>query len=303
MMQDYCLHIRLLSPVGTPWHSDTIFGHLCWQVVFGAIDIDIDTFLAPFRNGEPPFILSDGFPTGLLPRPLIFKAAEKAHTMEEYARLKKLKKARYVTCKDFTRLRLGEESHDRFVDDPWRPVMLPHASPDRNTFSTDREGGFFETEAQYLDHTGGLDIYVRTVPEWQDRLAHLFQACATVGFGRDKSIGMGAFKITGFEPVDFLDNIENTNGFINLSSMVPAKDDPTEGWFRLRTKYGKLGEGIHGNPFKRPLLQIEPGAVFRKTGEVKPYYGRLIHDIAPGDSRVVQNGYTMVVPCRIKLEE
>ncbi|RME25745.1 MAG: hypothetical protein D6800_07265, partial [Candidatus Zixiibacteriota bacterium] len=79
------------------------------------------------------------------------------------------------------------------------------------------------------------------------------------------------------------------------STMVPAPDDPPEAWFRLRTKYGKLGEHASANPFKRPLLQMEPGAVF-KTGEaLREFYGSLVTDIAPGAPHAVQNCYGLPV--------
>lgn len=300
MMQDYCIKIKPLAPIGTPWQSDTIFGHLCWQVVFGAIDMDIETFLESFRDGHPPFVLSEAFPAGYLPRPMIYAPSPRVDTPEEYDRQKKKKKARYITKADFVHRCRGESPLDTFLPDPWRMVIRPHASPDRNSFSTDHEGGFFETEAIQLEHQDGLEIYIRTEPNWKERVLTLFQALEQVGFGRDKSTGLGAFRLGEMIPVEIFQAVDDgCNGFVNLSSMVPAKDDPREGWFRLRTKYGKLGEGVFGNPFKRPLLQIEPGAVFYAGGEIRPYYGRLVRDIAPGDSRVVQNGYAMTAPCRI----
>ena len=75
------------------------------------------------------------------------------------------------------------------------------------------------------------------------------------------------------------------------------KGDPTDGAYKIMIKYGKLGEEktYCGQPFKKPLIMLRPGAVFR-TSPVKPYYGRLVEDVAYSDSSVVQYGFAFSVP-------
>jgi CRISPR-associated protein Csm4 len=63
----YRLTIRLKSPIGTPWQADTIIGHLAWMERFKEGESGVKAFLSPFLKGEPPFVLSDGFPEDLLP--------------------------------------------------------------------------------------------------------------------------------------------------------------------------------------------------------------------------------------------
>ncbi|NLI15122.1 MAG: hypothetical protein GX409_02425 [candidate division Zixibacteria bacterium] len=101
------------------------------------------------------------------------------------------------------------------------------------------------------------------------------------------------------EPFAKFGEINNPNGFVSLSSMTPAADDPIDARIKIRTKYGKLGEGIQTNPFKRPLIQIEPGAVFNTGSKPKEFYGRIVENIAPGNPEAVQNCYTLAVPCVI----
>jgi len=262
MMQDYRIKLELLSPVGTPWHSDTVFGHLCWQVAFGALDIGVDEFLAPFRNGQPPFVLSDGFPAGYLPRPLLPYTPLDVDEVDQYEAVKKGIKAPYVTVEDFRAACQGKKIVGKPLESPWNPILTPHASPDRISFSTGEEGGYFETEADILTHKEGLDIYIRSRPEWVEKVGHLLEQLSRFGYGRDKSIGLGAFRVKDITREDIFPLFPEANGFINLSSMAPAKDDPTDARYRWRTKFGKLGEGVNPNPFKRPLLQMEPGAVF-----------------------------------------
>jgi CRISPR-associated protein Csm4 len=82
-----------------------------------------------------------------------------------------------------------------------------------------------------------------------------------------------------------------------LSHFVPAKNDPTNGAYKTMVKYGKLGEEktFCGNPFKKPLIVLKPGAVF-KTQIMKPFYGRLLEKIAFADPAMVQYGYAFPVP-------
>jgi CRISPR-associated protein Csm4 len=299
-MEDFRLRLKLRSPTGTAWHSDTMFGHLCWQVAYGALDISIKEFLKPFLEGNPPFVLSDGFPADLLPRPLLPFIPAVANTPEEYGKLKRWKKARYFSIDDFLLIREGKQPKGEPHHDPWIPILTPHASLDRNTLSTGEkgEGGFYETESMALDHQPPeIDFYVRCQPGWDNKVKELFAATAKSGFGKDKSIGSGAFEIEGIEPFGRFAKLPQANGFISLSSMVPAENDPIDARYRLRTKYGKLGEGSQENPFKRPLLQMEPGAAFKVAGQLKEFYGRVVTDIAPGKAEAIQNCYSLVVPC------
>lgn len=263
------------------------------------MDIGIDEFLKPFKQGRPPIILSDGFPSEYLPRPLIRLADKDIASLDEYAKQKRIKKSTFYEINDFIEVCKGGTLPEYAPENPWVTGMTPHASLDRNTLSTAGEGSFFETE--YTTYSPGqirlLDIYVRCQEEWFDKIEILFKACSKAGFGRDKSIGMGSFRIMEIEPFNRFRDIDGANGFVNLSSMVPARDDPTDAFYRIRTKYGKIGEGVSVNPFKSPLIQIEPGAVFRIHGVGREYYGQMIDNIAPGDEKVVQNCYCFPVPC------
>ncbi|PKK82046.1 MAG: hypothetical protein CVT49_15790 [candidate division Zixibacteria bacterium HGW-Zixibacteria-1] len=302
MMQDYLLKIRLLSPVGTPWHSDTIFGHLCWQVAYGVIDIGIDQFLEPFRNGRAPFVLSDAFPANRLPRPLLNIEFTTTGTLEEYVEFKHKKKAPFVGSDDFLQICRGQMPCDQAFDDsPWITGSTLHASLDRIKFTTGHEGALYSTDFSLLDTEDSIiDIYIRCDEGWIDKVMALVEACSKSGFGRDKSIGMGKFEVVEYKPFEEFKILKDANGFVSLSSMVPANDDPPDARYRLRTKYGKIGEGAGRNPFKRPLLQMEPGAVFRTDDGVRDYYGRLVEGIAPGDNRVVQNCFCLPIACVIE---
>ncbi len=68
--EDYRILVEPTGPIGTPWQSDTLFGHFVWLVAMQEGKAAVQKFLEPFLDREPPFILSDGFPENLLPSPL-----------------------------------------------------------------------------------------------------------------------------------------------------------------------------------------------------------------------------------------
>ncbi len=407
-MLDFLIRICLLSPTGTPWQSDTLFGHLCWQVALGRADLPIEAFLAPFLGGEPPFVFSDGFPSGLMPKPMLpyrpepsaesnlgqdaqaaikedclmgsrgsaLASSAASHdaqaagnhaqdacaaispllsTLAAYAAAKRARKSRWITTAEFQRLCRGELFQPAPVADPWRKVTFSHASLDRRNLRTGGEGAageFFESEAEILDSSSAtadphpaalanvLDLYLRAVSEeWAARAELLLREVARAGFGRDKSTGFGAFEVIGREPThlfdpspaasdslrDLRDSAPNPpspssqppsfpppcpNGLVSLSSYVPAAGDPTDGFWRLRVKRGKLGEPGAWNapadqpirhPFKRPLLELEPGAVFRLPpgAPPRPIYGRMVPGLSDAFPKAVQCGYTLAVPCEL----
>lgn len=302
-MQDYRVLIRLLSPLGTPWQSDTVFGHLAWQVARGRGGIDLGEFLSPFREGRPSFVLSDGFPGDLLPRPLVPVPTSPTLSIEEYAATKLREKSLFVSLDDFRSLRTGERTEWEPVFDAWMRVKVAHAALDRITDTTgggaEGEGGnFFETELLALSHGDTMSIYLRAEDDWAQWVAQSLEDMAPLGFGRDRSTGSGAYQVIGLETWTEFAALDGANGFISMSSYCPARSDPIAGRWRIRLKHGRLGENAGaGNPFKRPLLQFEPGAVFLTKEAPRLFYGRVVPEVAPGMPEAIQCCYTLAVPC------
>ncbi len=301
--QDWRLVLRLLAPLGTPMQSDTLFGHLCWQVALAEGEEGIAAFLEPFRQGAPPLVLSDAFPIGLLPRPLLPRRLVQAERVEDCAARKRWDKAPFVAVDDFERLRRDPAADVQPQPDPWQTVTTPHAAIDRRIDTTGGEdqgsGRFYQTEARSLAGDPRVHVFLRCLPGWEHRTQELVGMVSRAGFGRDKSQGCGAFAVEEFGPWPGFARFPEANAFVSLSTLMPAAGDPTAGRWRLRIKRGFLGEhAVAGNPFKRPLVQLEPGAVFRSGPEgLKAYYGRLVPAVAPGMSAAVQCGHALAVPC------
>jgi CRISPR/Cas system CSM-associated protein Csm4 (group 5 of RAMP superfamily) len=136
----------------------------------------------------------------------------------------------------------------------------------------------------------------------------LWEDLALVGFGRRASVGFGAFQVEAWEPWPALATLaQGANAWTSLSTWVPAATDPTEGWYRLRQKHGRVGEDLAQRRgaavFKRALLQIEPGSTFKLRDPLREWYGRLVNGIYDADPAVVQGGFALAAGVRLPEEE
>ncbi len=303
-MRTYLIELSVASGFITPWHSDTIFGHLCWAAERHDV---FDTFTGAaglidlHKGGNPPLILSDAFPTGFLPAPadlkeFFYQRRKGELDTDKYSFLKKVKGIEYITLDQFRSYQRGELFELGESDAQIISAFTLHNQINRLTNTTGEEGSLFELEERFVKG-GKLNIYARIREGFEKDANRLFELFASGGFGRKKSSGKGAFKILGIREFDNLDGVEEPGRYLSLSHFVPAQSDPTEGVYKVMVKYGKLGEerSVGGNPFKKPLLMIRPGAVFT-TDNFRPYYGRMVENITYFNSEVVQYCFAFAVP-------
>jgi len=304
-MRTYLIQLSVPSGFITPWQSDTLYGHLCWIAersdVFRSFRGAVG-FIDLFRHGSPPLILSDGFPGEMLPAPVDLRerflpTKETTLDRQGYATLKQLKKAAWLTRGQFAAYQRG--------------VVFPYQSPEKQplvhqptlhnqigrlTNTTIDGGGLFELDEHFVTD-GVVSIYACIDDNLVEDVRLLFEHLACSGFGAKKATGKGAFKVMEFAPFMGFDLEGTPDAFVTLSHFVPAENDPTDGAYRVRVKYGKLGEEktYCGNPFKKPLVMLKPGAVF--PCQSPPLWcGRLVENIAYADSAVVQFGFGFTVP-------
>lgn len=84
------LHLR--SPLGTPLTGDTLFGQLCHVCCEIHGEARLEALLTDYGNGQPWLVVSDGFPTGFLPRPTVpaaFQPTETDPTLRKEAKSKR----------------------------------------------------------------------------------------------------------------------------------------------------------------------------------------------------------------------
>jgi CRISPR-associated protein Csm4 len=290
-MKSYRITLRIKSGILTPFQADTIFGHLCWVLAHQEGEERLREFLDPFKRGNPSFLLSDGFPCDLLPKPL---SAD--FNFEDAEERKGLRKIGFVSPEDFDLIRNGQKCHRTVPTGVWDTYLTSHNTISRLTNSALAEGGVYSLKRTFVR---GISVYVKAISDlWKERVVGLLKDLATGGYGRKKSIGANHFSVQEVVPFSF-NKVDGANAFVALSNFCPGENDPTEGLFKTSVKYGKLGEEFTfcGNPFKKPLVMIRAGSVFRTNGMPKEFYGRLVKEgIAPAKPEVVQYAYAFTVP-------
>ena len=286
-----CLEIK--APILTPLYADTIWGQLCWTVAHKNGNSALQEFLEPFRNGEPSFLISDGFPAGYLPKPLSLD-----FSIKDPVERKEMKKIDYLPSEYFCHAINGASFEPYGLELPIQKKSTTSHNAISRITNTTVEGSLYSLEEAFIPR---VDIYIKVKDEeWKNKLKGLFEDLSKSGYGKKKSIGKGQFCIEDILDPPFSE-VKDANAFVTLSSFCPREDDPTEGIYKTFVKYGKLGEEFNfcGNPFKKPLLMVKTGSVFKTQGQPKEIYGRIIEKIAPAKAEVVQYAYAFAVPIRI----
>ncbi len=290
-MKTYRIKLNINSGILSAFQADTIFGHLCWVVAHRGGNDELHQFLRPFKEGFPPFIISDGFQGDLLPKPLSVE-----FNIKDIVERKELKKLDFIILEDFNRARKGERIRIQRPENLVTITATTHNTISRLTNTTLTERGVYSLEEKIIST---ICVYLKVKSdEWKNRVVELFKELSKSGYGRKKSVGKGQFSVADVREYTF-ENLKDADGFVTLSNFCPAKGDPTEGLYKTFVKYGKLGEEFTfcGNPFKKPLLMIKTSSVFKTDGSPKEFYGRIVQDgIAPAKPEVVQYAYAFAVP-------
>ncbi len=307
MVRSYRLTFTLRSASGSAWHADTIFGHLCWLMVWRHGPEKLQAWLERYQAGDPPLLLSDGFPGELLPRPLLLPPIEactltKQKGVRNAEDRKRLKKIEWLSRGEFDRVRTGETFQLRGEGQEQVAGQRVNFKNQINrlTGTTGAEGQLYPF-VEYLWPT--VTVYLRVADDEVKMVRQLFEDMAATGFGKRKSVGYG--EIIGVEWQEFegFESIAGANAFVSLSHFVPARDDPTQGQWKINVKYGKLGGewAASSNPFKRPLMMLAAGSWFRTAEPDRLWYGRMVKGISSGHPEVVQYGLAFAVPIRSPL--
>jgi len=275
------IHLELQSALGTPLAADTLFGHICWGMYYNRGEKVLQQFLAEMAGKDPPLVISDPFPKGFLPAPVLpaltgdeknellqfitdmnwadlrripgfagpDHAAGTPSRIEAHDVLKILSRRRWLPI-DLIRETLSEISLARLIDMQLRltvnvpPEPVAALSPHNriNRLSGGTvEGGLFFSEDTFI-------------PD-EARQYELY--CLTSKYNEDElgqvleealAGGYGRDKSIGRGVIKVL-SIEpcqlpgctEPNAVLLLGPCVPAPSDPHEGYWELSSKSGKLG--------------------------------------------------------------
>ncbi|NLH97960.1 MAG: hypothetical protein GX446_00550 [Chthonomonadales bacterium] len=305
-MDTYRAVFALDSPCLTPWRADTLFGHLCWALARLRGDDALAALLEQCEAGDPPLLISDGMPHGLLPRPLVPQAQSAASTVaERIAGLRAAKEARarrWLRPDEFRRVIEASPEPVAGAEAEDTPFYTLHNQIHRGTGATtgnedDETGRLFAVSGVWLD---AVDVYVRVRPDadlpWVAMIEHVAQS----GYGKRRSSGYGSVRSVTIEPFDGFAPPEGADGFVTLSACVPAADDPTRGFWMADVKHGRLGEerAASSRPFKRPVVRLLAGSAFRTGSAPRLWYGRMVPGVSPAFPDVVDYGLAFAVALR-----
>ncbi len=301
-MTGYCWTLTPRSPWSHWPTSDLLMGHLAWAYRDCYGDEHMESWLHQFVAGEPPFVVSDAWPAGTLPRPTGFPrrvrttpAMDKAAIIAAFQRRKQFKRQRLIAASDFWRFIVGDTTGEDFrLQEEPRSVETLHTGVDRQTGGA-FEGSFFAREGQWSAEP--VQIYVWTdAPQLTEMLARVV---AYQGIGGELSRGYGQVDWTGWEPWT-VPLVTGPTAEIWLGHGVPAIDASPGLAYRLHTKYGRVWGTHYPSPWKTPILQVQPGAVWPLLRPWKGWTGRTLTDVALAP-QVVDFGLTVTVPASLEI--
>ncbi|UOF92512.1 hypothetical protein LSG31_10340 [Fodinisporobacter ferrooxydans] len=307
MILEYQLQFH--SPLVGTLDSDMIMGSMAWALLRCEGEQALQSWIDMCKQGNPPFVVSNGFPTGFFPKPMIpFRKKEqplhKQEQIKEARTNKKLKARKWVSTNLFYEMLNGTFVQMPGMDEPRDFIgQQIHAIIDRTTGTSLTEGGLYETSYRWFSMNISLYFQIFDL-SWENRIDDLMKYLEYEGIGAKKSIGYGRFRIITKQHMQ-VRRINNPNGFVVLSHFVPSRDDSTNGFYKIKTKYGRLGEefskGVSVNPFKKPILMIEHGACFY-TQKPQKFCGRILSNISFNHTdKVVQMCYGFIMPARLPI--
>ncbi|MCX7997485.1 MAG: hypothetical protein N3A69_00850 [Leptospiraceae bacterium] len=308
MLQHFLVTIRLKNHSYTPWVGDTIWGMVCWMILLQEGESTLQEFLQESES-SPQAIFSSAFPSGYLPFPQMPKPKPEGNL-----EIKKIKKIKYISKTLFKELRKkfsfadvyshiekdlkSKAKHFREAVEIVEPI--PHNTIDRLTGMVLEEGGLYFSEVVARRGTK-LDIYFSIEEKWVDVVQKAFLTLGEYGYGKDASLGGGSFEILEKDQVKFqkVDPLfeGGFNSGVSLSPFIPSANDPTDIYYTLTTRYGKVGAGLGLDDFengfyKTPLLLMDTGACILKPNQ--SYVGCLVSGIHKKEF-VKQSAYSQVL--------
>ena len=331
---DYTIEFTLKSSIVTRFQSDTIFGHICWAIRFlnGESSKTLDAFLNSFDDRErPPLLVSNGFPKGYLPKPIIMPikqeelktVLETGNRIKNSFKIKNIKKLPYIPKNNLklllkeriTPIKLLKSMFDEYGSILYNLSKEQHGIVQHNTIhrveGKVKRGGLYTQEEFFYDDedkdSGIFEIYLKTNFFSKKELKRIFEFIKIEGFGKDKSTGKGYFEFDIIEGIDLPKSI-NPNAFMTLSSYIPTETDPLKGYYQTLLKYGKLGglyakgsPEVSGNPFKKPLIMFSSGSTFFDADySSEKVYGSLLKDVHHNNKI---RHYALAFPIGIHLED
>jgi len=313
-MQTHRFTLRPLSAFGTPLAGDTLFGQLCWTLRHQLGNARLGELLHGYTSGQPFAVLSDALPAGHVPLPHVPSEMWQKSTAAGAPDRKALKKKKWLPVADlakpFVQWQSLAKSDADVAPHAATPIerAQPHNTINRQTGTTG-EGQFAPyAMPQIWFHPAMLLDLVVALDDTRLSLAELTAALASIGqtgFGRDASIGLGKFELTGAATPVIWANAANANSCLTLGPCAPQGLGlcPVRSSYQVATRFGRHGDAAvqSGQPFKRPVLLAKAGGVFwPETLDANCQFigqglGGTANPVSTAMPETVQQGYAPVI--------
>lgn len=316
--------LSLQTPLGTPLAGDTLFGQLCWALREAQGEAELTRRLTGYTTGQPWLIVSDGFPSGFLPKPTLPQNFEPQQN--DPALRKAAKKKRWIplgasgsTALDLLQKPLRDllatavDQTAVFGCDPQGKCRAPQeAVQAHNTLNrltgTTGEGEFAPYTMPQTFYAAGqkIDLYLvlDDARSTASELTSLLNAIGMTGFGRDASIGLGKFTLDTLTPITTPGHAQ-ANAFWTLAPCAPQGQgfDGENSYWRVLTRFGRHGNlhALSSKPFKTPVLLASTGAIFKPAPPFKahPFIGQGLGgdgSLSKAEAATVHQGYAPALP-------
>ncbi|MFQ3666743.1 MAG: hypothetical protein SNJ79_12080, partial [Sphingomonadaceae bacterium] len=261
-MQPFLASLVIESAFATPLRGDTLFGQLCWMIRWRQGEGRLGDLLQGYTEGRPFVAISDAFPAGLVPRPVLppLAATDPRRRKEErrkaFLPLGSLKRPLDEALAEAVALPVAAAFEE---------AVQAHNSIRRLTGTTGPGSDPFQMPRRWPRGEVRLDLHLRLDPDRlaPDTLAELLADIGAWGFGRDASIGLGRFRLEGFAAAPAM-GAEDADAWLTLAPSAPQGG----GWNLARSfwkpfvRFGRHGgDAALGAAFKSPLLLADTAAI------------------------------------------
>ena len=321
-MKTYRLTISTATAMGTPLLGETLFGALCWAVVrlFGVERLK--ELLRGYGEGKPFVVVSDAFPKGYVPLPVLPSIfwATRAGDDRKY-----LKKKAWLAVKEL--LTAPEIWQAKALTEAELAATLAplssggnstlktsnvrvHNTINRSTLTTG-EGMFAPYQQTQLCFHPLMQLAIYVAMDEtrfsEDELQQAMTFIGLSGFGRDASAGLGKFEVHG-TPEKLSSQPASRSRLalasVSLGGLPGIVTEKT--FYRIKTHFGRHGAelALSGAPFKKPVVLAQAGAVMTFVApQTACFVGRGITGISSVTPETVHQGYCPVLALADLAEE
>jgi CRISPR-associated protein Csm4 len=298
-MKLYKTTITPISSFGTPIKGDTLFGQLCWLILYSYGEDRLKKLLKSYREGRPFLIVSDAFAKKYLPKPKMPTKYLKEGDDKKLNRKKVWLNIEDLQEGNFHLAKRDDEVYKKDKKDRVNSVM--RNSINYLTSTTDSQGFAPYSVDEYFLTEKDIYFYLDESQFSLKELAEVFELLSQVGYGKDTTIGKGRFKFDNLKEAKFK-NV-NSKTFMALSPFALSQtqiDTIDKIYYEPFVKFGKFGyQRARGNLFKKPILMMNSGSVIRfKDKYQNRFIGTAIENLSNNYSDVIHQGYTILIPIK-----